>query len=110
MVGKKNLYWQYIRADKSLRVVPDYRKEEVRNEIYKICAKLNKKIKKKRHYSFKLGRMSVIRHVYHLYTKTFHCFKNGNGPMTIIGKVSKCGNCEYPNTPYYRITKAWRFL
>ena len=56
----------------------------------------------------KHGFIYKFRIVYKMFNSTW---KSG-GPLTIIGKVDHKhnNNCEYPNTPYYRITKAWKWV
>jgi len=105
MVGKNSLYWQFIRQNK-LSNNSQFRDDKM-SEIVK---QLNKKVKSRTHYNFKLSHKFLIGKIYRTYTKAFCGFKKGHGPITIIGKVSKSGNCEYPNTFWYRITKAWRYL
>ena len=104
MIGKNSLYWRFIRESKLEGKNLNYS-----TAIPGIVRKLNQKVRRK-HYNFKLSRVFLIGKIYRVYTKAFYCFKKGHGPITIIGKVSKSGNCTYPNTPYYRITKAWRLL
>ena len=66
--------------------------------------------KKRKSYNFKLGRKKIIGKVYAWYFRLFNGFEYGSGPVTIIGKVNKHGKCEYPNTPFYRLTKAWKWV
>ena len=64
-----------------------------------------------KHYDLKLAKHFLVGKIYRFYWRVFGGFKWGHGPLTIIGKVNHTtGNCEYPNTPYYRLTKAYKFL
>jgi len=109
MIGKNSLYWTFIRLDKLDRPGTILEGQQT-EKITKIVKKLSLKIKNRKHYNFKLSRLFLIGKIYRVYTKAFWGFKKGHGPISIVGKVSKSGNCVYPNTPYYRITKAWGFL
>lgn len=63
------------------------------------------------HYNYKLSHKKIIGPIYRIYYKIFkHTWKSG-GPISIIGKWDeKKQICTYPNIPYYRITKAWKWI
>ncbi len=109
---KNKLYWKLIRTEKLNRSkkhgTPLY--ERTREAVFQASKELLKSIKpKKRSYNFRLSRMKIIGRIYQSYYRLTNTFKNGS-VSTIIGKVQKNGNCEYPNTKWYRLTKAWKIL
>ena len=110
MVKSKKLQWKVIRLEKQYRLCGESQKERIHEELMEAIAELNNVInwKPRKRYNFKVR--SIFKYAYDIYWKAFgSTFKHG-GVRNLIGKVQKAGNCIYPNTPYYRITKCWKFL
>lgn len=61
-------------------------------------------------YRFSISKIRVIGAFYRLIMRIFgSTYKNG-GSLTIIGKMDRNGNVEYPNTAFYRLTKSLRWI
>lgn len=123
--GKKILWKKYIELSKKDKLMLFCRGafsgkelENFEEKIHKnlrflnsVCRTLSKSMNRKpESFNSKLAKIPVIGKIYRWYHKiNGHTFKF-NGPITIIGKRDKLGNCEYPNTRYYRIFKLNKFI
>ena len=122
MPNKNSLFWKYIEKNKFLKQIFDSKSKSQYKEVYdeiidstykelndilfEIREKINPKYK---HFNYKLSHFPIVGKIYRFYFRVFNGFKWGRGSVTIIGKVDKKGNCEYPNIPYYRLTKAFKW-